>query len=67
VSLNLWPQTAEKIVNPQGEVRGGTKQHIHSHGWRRQRGFLEVLVESDAYFWICSSALDSLASKGNAR
>ncbi len=52
--LNLWPQTAEKIVDLQYEVWRTTQKYFHSHGGRRQAGLLKVPVESDSYFWICS-------------
>jgi len=41
VLFDLWAKTAEKIVDPEREVWGITKQGFHPHGGRRQASVLE--------------------------
>jgi len=56
LSLDLWQQTAKKIMGPSRQVWITTKRHFHPHRWRGQRSFLEKLIELNSYFRLCPCA-----------
>src|SRR5215469_15613664 len=67
LSLDLWQQTAKKIVGPSRKVWITTEQHFHPHRWRGQRGFLEKLIELNSYLCLCPCAAQDLMDQGSRR
>ena len=65
--LDVWQQTAKKIMGPSREVWITTKQHFHPHRWRGQRSFLEKLIELNSYLCLRPCAAQDLMDQGSRR
>lgn len=50
--LNLWPQTAEKVVGPSCKVWITTKQDFHSHGRSGQPSVQKYSMKVESYLCV---------------